>query len=155
MQQGKKKSCGCLRSDMCRERAAINTSNRTLPGDAGSFNQLYASYKWQAAKRGLSFELSKDDFRRLVSGTCVYCGALPSQRYRARPTTENFIYNGVDRVNNATGYTIENSVSCCGICNDMKRHRSKEEFLEQCSAITEYMNFKMQAEMSCGGQMAD
>ena len=40
-----------------------------------------------------------------------------------------FLHNGVDRVNNDLGYTIENSVTCCSLCNYMKRGMSLSDFI--------------------------
>jgi hypothetical protein len=37
--------------------------------------------------------------------------------------------NGIDRADNALGYTVENSVSCCKICNIAKRDLTIEEFI--------------------------
>lgn len=33
---------------------------------------------------------------------------------------DEFKYNGVDRVDNSIGYTDDNCVSCCKICNNSK-----------------------------------
>jgi hypothetical protein len=40
----------------------------------------------------------------------------------------NYIYNGVDRVNNSLGYTKDNCKPCCKMCNKMKGTMSLEEF---------------------------
>lgn len=36
---------------------------------------------------------------------------------------------GIDRLNNDKGYTVENIVSCCSICNKAKSNLTMEEFL--------------------------
>lgn len=145
---GKKKSCNCLRSETCRERAKINSYNKTFKGDEGSFNQLYAVYKWAAAKREFSFELTKEKFRELTSGDCTYCGVSPKQVYVPAKSKIPYVYNGVDRKVNSVGYTVENCVSCCGVCNDMKRTRSVEDFLAACRAVITHTNYKKSAEMT-------
>jgi hypothetical protein len=43
---------------------------------------------------------------------------------------------GIDRINNEVGYSIKNSVPCCGVCNYMKRKFSKEEFINQAIKIS-------------------
>ena len=60
----------------------------------------------RARIKGLLCTLSIGDFVNLRSGKCIYCGS------------ENFIT--VDRKDNNTGYTSENSVSCCFMCNNIK-----------------------------------
>ena len=145
---GRKKSCGCLRREMGKQRAILYNSTRDiLPDGEAAFNYLYANYRYHAEERDLDFPLSKDDFKNLTKGTCVYCGVSPYQMYSNTNLKSQYIYNGVDRKDNSLGYTLENSVSCCGICNDMKRRRSAEEFVLQCKAISEYYNHKKPTEM--------
>ena len=33
------------------------------------------------------------------------------------------------------GYILENCVSCCGMCNNMKRAYTREEFINKCIEI--------------------
>jgi hypothetical protein len=121
-------SCGCSRK---------NRSNwkprKDIKKNGGSgFNYYYSTYKRNAKKRSLSFELTKDDFFKLTKGDCNYCGSKPKNevKYSGKKNTPPYICNGVDRVNNKKGYTIENSVSCCSICNRAKKDLSLEEFNE-------------------------
>ena len=90
-----------------------------------SIHGKYLAYIHAAKHRNRSFALSKIDFALLVSSPCYYCGELQ----------ENF--NGVDRVNNDKGYTLDNCVSCCEMCNRMKLTKSKEEFIMKCKQIIE------------------
>ena len=46
-----------------------------------------------------------------------------------------YVYNGVDRVDNERGYSLENCVPCCKFCNRMKRDLGKKEFLEHIKNI--------------------
>lgn len=136
--QGKVLSCGCLRRELSRQRAAKNSILNTLPIGESSFNQLYAVYAFHAGKRDLPFDLNKEDFKKLTDSDCKYCGVKPYQEYRPNHKSGSYIYNGIDRLNNEDGYTKSNSVSCCGVCNDMKRTRSVSEFLTACKAIVEH-----------------
>lgn len=129
LRSGKKKSCGCLRREVSVERAKLLAIRNTLPTGEADSNQLYATYKWQASNRGLEFSLTKEEFKKLNFANCFYCGKPPSQKLRSH------VYNGVDRQDNAKGYTVENCVSCCGPCNDMKRTRTVKEFLDACRAV--------------------
>jgi len=89
-------------------------------------------YKRDAAKRGFCFELTDDKFSELIHCPCVYYGdsfeMLASQK--GGPSA------GIDRKDNTQGYTIENSVSCCTICNLMKRALTAEQFRTQCLKIS-------------------
>jgi len=93
--------------------------------------QIMRRYQKEAARKKLSFSLSFDDFSKLISGACYYCGELPSNLF----LPYFFLYNGVDRVCNNRGYHISNCVSCCKKCNMMKKSLSKAEFIEKCKII--------------------
>jgi len=134
----KVQSCGCLRRDVSRAKAAKNCLLNTLPAGEGSFNQLCAVYKFHAGKRKLAFDLTHEEFKNLTKGNCHFCGVPPYQEYRPGHKSGSYIYNGVDRLVNEDGYTISNSVSCCGICNDMKRNRSVTEFISACEEIVNH-----------------
>lgn len=43
---------------------------------------------------------------------------------------ESILYNGVDRVDNARPYGLDNLVSCCKLCNAMKSGLTVDEYLE-------------------------
>jgi hypothetical protein len=118
---------------------------RSKPGETG-FNSLYSSYRGAARNRGFIFDLTKEIFRELTQQSCHYCGASPSKcQYGSYGFTKDYgsyVYNGIDRVDSTKGYTLENSVPCCHMCNMMKHKLHKEEFLEQCRKITEYLGSK-------------
>jgi hypothetical protein len=148
LQSGRKKSCNCLRREVSQQKAKVLHISNTLPDGEASFNLLYAVYRWQAEKRNLTFELSKDDFKRLTKGNCFYCGKEPKQIHFGSSCKTPYTYNGVDRQDNQLGYLVSNSVSCCKTCNDMKRTRTVKEFLNACESVTIHMNFKKSAEMT-------
>jgi hypothetical protein len=41
---------------------------------------------------------------------------------------DEFRYNGIDRIENTKGYSIDNCAPCCKICNNSKSTLSKEEW---------------------------
>ena len=136
---GKKQSCGCLRRELVGARQHLLTEfNRGVPGES-AFNVLYCTYKFNAEKRTRVFELTKDDFRRLTSANCEYCGAEPKQKVG---TERNgfYTYNGVDRKDNELGYTNANSAPCCGTCNWMKRAMSVPDFIAACRTVVSHFD---------------
>lgn len=86
------------------------------------YQRFFNRYKYGAKNRNLEFTLTFEEFKKLTSNLCYYCGELPNQLRRGdgRYIEGRFKCNGIDRVNNKEGYTKENSVSCCKICNRMK-----------------------------------
>lgn len=105
-------SCGCL--------------NKKNVGES-AFNHVFARLKKQATERNYGWNLTKEEVKILTSSPCFYCGTLPYQ-VQVNEFNGNYIYNGIDRVNNFKGYTVKNSVPCCGKCNRAKSDYSLDEF---------------------------
>lgn len=81
----------------------------------------YGYYMRRSAKKGLTFELSRPQFKLMQSQACHYCLADPA--------------GGIDRVINDVGYIPENCVPCCKLCNYMKRDYDYHEFKAKCKQI--------------------
>ena len=90
-------------------------------------NGRFYSLKANAKSRDKLLEISFEQFCELVSHPCTYCGE-----------SEKRI--GVDRVDNAGGYTIENCVPCCERCNRAKFTFSVKDFLEYIDKIYVYQH---------------
>lgn len=110
-------------------------ARRLLKGEAG-FNKLLGGYKAGAKKRGLAFELTKDEFRKLVTSDCAYCGNLPSSVAKAR--FGDFTHNGVDRMDNDLGYVSSNVVPCCKWCNPAKQARDYNEWIAWLDQVAKF-----------------
>lgn len=126
---GRPKSCGCMTSYLAHK-------NRTLPSGEAPFRQLYRAYRSSAIRRGYSFDLSENEFRILTKQFCYYCGNPPMQMYKIKANKNiPYRYNGIDRLDNLEGYTIDNCVPCCGTCNRMKMDMNFENFSESIQNI--------------------
>lgn len=121
------KSCGCLR----RERWASNTGT-PKPGTA--MRRIFSRYRLHARHRNIPWQLSEDTFRRVTSSPCFYTGRPPAYVSTA-DSGEVYLYNGIDRLDNSCGYTVENCVPCCGVVNMMKKSMPYSEFLQLCKEI--------------------
>lgn len=131
-------SCGCHRED------------KALAGALVDYRQ---SYKDAAKRRGYNFELSQVEFTALATASCLYCGLSPNKpctpytnrlirtnekrrstegKYRgteeSRAAVNELLVNGVDRLDNSLGYSVENSVPCCTACNRAKNALGLVEF---------------------------
>lgn len=119
------------------------------PGQAG-LNHLYGSYLCQSRRRGFAFDLTKDEFAKITSSNCFYCGVNPSQVYftrcanvtKKRVDYGSYMYNGLDRKNNSLHYTKKNTVPCCSTCNYLKRALSVDEFIRQIKKILNHYGAK-------------
>lgn len=67
----------------------------------------YASYRYHAKERNIPFHLTKDEFLTFWQADCFYCG-------------DQITTVGIDRIDNAIGYTMNNCVACCWECNRIK-----------------------------------
>jgi hypothetical protein len=126
---GDSQSCGCKRSGNYSQSA---------------WRHRYSQYKNRAARKHLEFSLTIEEFIQISSSPCAYCGSSPIENYdhvdgmiKQRKNSfsngrerDALIYtNGIDRVDNSKGYTLENSNPCCMTCNFAKRSMSLTEFL--------------------------
>lgn len=81
----------------------------------------YLDYKKRAIKKKLDFEITKEDFDKLTKLDCYICGKKYCDNHK----------NGLDRINNNLGYTLDNIESCCGECNYMKREYKLHTFFDK------------------------
>jgi len=87
-----------------------------------TINGKYIGYKKDAKKRGIYFNLTKNEFESLWQKPCHYCDS-----------PINTI--GIDRKDNNIGYTPDNCLSCCRTCNLGKNNSTYEEYVEHCKRI--------------------
>ncbi len=111
-----------------------------LPFGEASRSSLYTDYKYHSSKRDIPFSLSREEFYYLTVQNCSYCGRPPSQVKNAYKCNGGYKYTGIDRVDSNLGYTSENVVSSCWVCNDMKGSLSREEFLRNVSEIHNFQS---------------
>lgn len=82
----------------------------------------YNKYKKWAKKRNHNFELTLEVFESYWQNNCSYCG-------------DKIDTIGLDRVDNNLGYTLENIVPCCYVCNRMKQELSFNNWINKMKKI--------------------
>ena len=86
----------------------------------------YSDYKRRAEKKlQKEFNLTSMEFLEIISNNCYICGKVPNNEHS----------NGIDRIDNEKGYTLDNTSPCCGECNYMKKNYDLEEFFEKMKKI--------------------
>ena len=123
------KSCGCLVKELAREKGRAQKTTHS------HLNSFYGDCKRSAKNRGLSFNLPKEYYFKLVQSNCYYCNTPPKIRDWKSRIGIPVPINGVDRIDNDRGYEEDNTVACCGTCNTMKMALNQEQFFEQCLKI--------------------
>lgn len=78
-------------------------------------------FKNGASARNFEFSISDNDAIKLLMEPCYYCG-------------ESISY-GLDRIDSTKGYTYDNVVPCCGICNIMKNKFPLNTFMDKVNKI--------------------
>lgn len=96
---------------------------------ANHMNIIYNRYKERAIKSlEINFEITEEQFYELILNDCYICGKK----------TNNEHINGIDRIDNNQGYTIDNIESCCGECNYMKNKFNLNIFFDKLRKIKKY-----------------
>lgn len=89
--------------------AAYDKARSQTPGGK------YIIYKKGANARDLPFDLTFDEFMTFWQADCSYCG-------------DPIHTIGIDRVDSNLGYSLDNCVPCCAVCNRIKMAHD-EDFL--------------------------
>jgi hypothetical protein len=84
----------------------------------------YGVYKRCANTKNLDFKLSFEQYKSLVDQKCYYCNG-----------TEEKGFNGIDRNDQTKGYTIDNCLPCCTMCNYIKGSLHSSGFIKRIEHI--------------------
>lgn len=122
---------------------------KKLPGEA-SWNRRFKSHTSGCKSRNLINEINKELFIEICSKKCSYCNSDPKdwnpnikldgtfikkwEGHIIRQSTIDEAWikcNGIDRIDNDKGYTLENSVSCCMDCNFEKGAKSFSDWCKR------------------------
>ncbi len=127
---GATRSCGCIKE----ESYSIIGGVRKLHPKISS-----ARKHWRQSYKDCDFNL----FLTISQKPCHYCGSLPQRKtnYNRKESSVyqkqngDFVYNGLDRIDNSKDHTSDNIVPCCWPCNWMKRTLSSDAFLTHIEKI--------------------
>ena len=96
-----------------------------------SISDKFTTYERDANLKCRVFELTFEECEKMFLDNCYYCG---------NETDKNIELNGIDRKNNKVGYTKENTVSSCKMCNMMKGDEHDDiTFINICEHILTYL----------------
>lgn len=129
LREGNTMSCGCLRLERALEKIS-------KPAGVAARNRAVATMKANAVRRELPWRLTEAEIETLMGQPCHYCGSVPSNVVKSR--NESVCYSGIDRLDSSKGYTTDNVVPCCHVCNNAKRTMSVDEFLGWISRVYSY-----------------
>jgi len=124
LRNGNTKSCGCLKTDLAGNQKRLNYG-------LANIRLAISNYKRRAKRKGQEYNLTEEQFIELTQKDCHYCGAKPNNKNIKKGCNGDYIYNGLDRVDNDKGYTMDNVVPCCRNCNRAKYKMTLQEFQEK------------------------
>lgn len=87
----------------------------------------YKIYQDDASNKNLPFEITLEQYLELVVKPCFYCGII-----------QNKGFNGIDKKVCTDGYILDNTVSCCSMCNVIKGTLTPEIFFKRIEHILTY-----------------
>ena len=120
-------SCDCSRKETLSKIGKLKAKD---PQEKGLGLQL-SSYQRAAKNRNISWDLSDEQALVLFNSKCFYCGVFPTQRPTGAGKHYRFYKaNGIDRIDNESGYTVGNTVPCCSVCNFAKNKMTVANFVE-------------------------
>lgn len=97
------------------------------------------AYKRRAKRKKLQVTLTDEEFIKLVTSDCHYCGK--SFKEEVRRVNKNLINMlTIDRKDPRKGYNIENCVPSCKQCNTIKMDMSYDEFKDKIKHIAKFLN---------------
>jgi len=140
----RRNSCGCSQNDSSTWKS-VGPKNMTwrLPYGEAAKNDLYSTYRTSANRRGLNFDIDVNFFAENVVKSCFYCGdTLTSVKKSQSKSGGDFSYTGIDRIDSRKGYTEDNCVPCCKICNIMKWDLTIEQFTNHINKLASNLNSK-------------
>lgn len=134
-------SCGCFRKENSSKIGTKFGKTGGLKRRKYSTIESSARDLFQKYLKRSPGNLTFDSFYELTQQNCTHCGAKPNQKYLVKNVTDDlgdYIYNGLDRINNSKGYDLDNVIPCCGTCNFMRHTLSLDEFYKHIKQIIFY-----------------
>ena len=99
----------------------------------------FSQVRSRAAHRKYTFELTLRQFINAVKLPCHYCNSNNDIKLIHNRTKRWALRaNGIDRWDNCLGYTVENSVPCCWLCNQLKRAMTAQEYIDHCKNVAKH-----------------
>ena len=102
------------------------TKRKSRQHGAASEKRRWSEFRRQARRRKFTVDITERHYLTLIKQPCGYCGSRQEGGRRI----------GVDRVCNAEHYTTENTISCCAVCNFMKRDMGLRAFVCAARAVS-------------------
>ena len=132
---GLSNSCGCAAI----EKTIKRNNKLRLPNNQSHWNRYFKCHTKDAKNRGLSTNLTIDEFKEICQKDCYYCGGKPERKAHKNLFGE-IHKNTIDRIDSSDSYHKDNIRPCCWFCNKLKSNYREEVVLEKIKQINVYLN---------------
>jgi len=116
--------------------------DKTLNPEQSYLKKIYTVQKCDANPnhRNIYWNLTFEQWSDMIQQSCHVCGASPTLREGKvhMMVGTRVPINGLDRIDNSIGYTLNNVRPCCSTCNYMKHRLNENEFLNHIKKIWRY-----------------
>lgn len=92
-----------------------------IPEHPGWKARTFSEFASKAQKRKIAVNITNETMLALFGEPCHFCGVTPA--------------GGIDRKENNIGYLDDNCLSCCKICNQVKRNLDYDTFVSKCHQV--------------------
>ena len=99
------------------DRQKETAENKYQISKTKSYRNKISNIRSNARLRNLDINLSDEEIKEFLDSNCYYCGCEKAF--------------GIDRIDSKKGYTKDNCVPCCKICNIMKNKFDLDLFLDK------------------------
>lgn len=131
LKNGGTKSCGCFNKDRIKNIPKTFTNKKYT----NEISLARRCWKNKYSDANLTF----DQFYKLSKQNCHYCNDLPKQIFKydnlKYKFKDQFIYNGIDRLDSSKSHTITNCVTSCYTCNRFKSNLPINDFINKINNI--------------------
>lgn len=111
---------------------------KKVSSEESTLKHLYSGVKGRRISKERGFDLTFDEFKKLVKTSCHYCGSKGYVSKGHREWSAEVLVNGLDRIDSSSGYTYNNVVPCCRICNSAKSDMEYDDFIKWIDNLISY-----------------
>lgn len=127
---GRIKTCG-----KCEHHRRLTSSRNASKSHKEWVRILFSRYLRESVRRQVPWDLTPDQFTKIIKNSCTLCGEMPANRVQGSRQR----YTPILLVERARGYTEENSIPCCLQCRQVVGQLNLARFLDIVTKISTHL----------------
>lgn len=144
------------RTKTCGHGVSVAAKKNRIDDEQSFWRHAIYQYKNNATQRGREWALTDSEAKHVMCLPCSSCGLDPQpnyvvvQMYKSRTKKQNLTYDetfansrvfnttGIDRIDNSLGYSTQNVVPMCRLCNQAKHTMTVAEWMSWLDRIVKF-----------------